>query len=79
MSTASDDHRSPSLNTPEPTQDGGRFKSNLEEYEMEGDSRLPFILSRTEMKLLGIAGVRFAGYFAHTTTYSLRFSRLVSS
>ncbi|KAI0665884.1 MFS general substrate transporter [Trametes maxima] len=34
-------------------------KSNLEEYEREGDVRLPFLLSYREVKLLGIAGVGF--------------------
>ncbi|KAI0630080.1 MFS general substrate transporter [Trametes polyzona] len=35
------------------------FKSNLEEYEREGDVRYPFLLSYREVKLLGIAGVGF--------------------
>ncbi|KAI0330975.1 MFS general substrate transporter [Cubamyces sp. BRFM 1775] len=35
------------------------YKSNLEEYEREGDVRLPFLLSYREVKLLGIAGVGF--------------------
>ncbi|KAI8992884.1 MFS general substrate transporter [Trametes punicea] len=35
------------------------YKSNLEEYEREGDVRLPFLLSYRELKLLGIAGVGF--------------------
>ncbi|EJF65579.1 MFS general substrate transporter [Dichomitus squalens] len=35
------------------------YKSNLEEFEREGDSRLPFLLTYREMKLLGIAGVGF--------------------
>jgi hypothetical protein len=29
----------------------------LEQYELEGDGRPPFILTYTEVKLLGIAGV----------------------
>ena len=33
-------------------------KSNLEEFEREGEARPPFILSYREVKLLGIAGVR---------------------
>ncbi len=43
--------------TSTPTEDG-RYRSNLEEYELEGDGRPPFILTVPEMKLLGIAGVR---------------------
>ncbi|KAI0355769.1 MFS general substrate transporter [Trametes cingulata] len=35
------------------------YKSNLEEYEREGDARYPFLLSYRELKLLGIAGVGF--------------------
>ena len=34
------------------------YKSNLEDFEREGDVRLPFLLSYREVKLLGIAGVR---------------------
>ncbi|KAM5536672.1 hypothetical protein V8D89_009600 [Ganoderma adspersum] len=34
-------------------------KSNLEEFEREGEARPPFILSYREVKLLGIAGVGF--------------------
>lgn len=36
----------------------GRYKSSLEEYELAGEDRQPFILTVAEMKLLGIAGVR---------------------
>lgn len=32
-------------------------RSNLEEYERADDTRPPFILTSTEAKLLGIAGV----------------------
>ncbi|KAH9859129.1 MFS general substrate transporter [Lenzites betulinus] len=35
------------------------FKSNLEDYEREGDVRHPYLLSYREVKLLGIAGVGF--------------------
>ncbi|OBZ70548.1 putative metabolite transporter C2H8.02 [Grifola frondosa] len=35
------------------------YRSGLEEYEREGDARLPFLLSYREVKLLGIAGVGF--------------------
>lgn len=34
-------------------------KSRLEEYERDGDHRPVFILTYTEVKLLGIAGVRY--------------------
>lgn len=37
-------------------QNGG-YKSSLEEYELAGEERQPFILTVAEMKLLGIAGV----------------------
>lgn len=36
----------------------------LEEFEREGDERPPFILSYAEVKLLGIAGVKFASLFS---------------
>ncbi|KAI0322068.1 major facilitator superfamily domain-containing protein [Amylostereum chailletii] len=36
-----------------------RFKSSLEEYERDGEDRPPFVLTYTEVKLLGIAGVGF--------------------
>ncbi|KAH7924977.1 MFS general substrate transporter [Leucogyrophana mollusca] len=36
-----------------------RFRSGLEEYERSGEGRPPFILTYTEIKLLGIAGVGF--------------------
>lgn len=60
----SSDHSHPpaSHSSPEPTPDGSRFKSNLEEYELEGDGRPPFILTVPEMKLLGIAGVSILFY-----------------
>lgn len=45
-----------------PPQENGAYRSNLEEYELEGSGRPPFILSVPEMKLLGIAGV--SGHFA---------------
>ncbi|PIL29712.1 MFS general substrate transporter [Ganoderma sinense ZZ0214-1] len=35
------------------------YKSNLEEFEREGEDRPPFVLSYREVKLLGIAGVGF--------------------
>ena len=56
--SSGDSSRSTTANTPEPTQDGSRYRSNLEEYEMEGDGRPPFVLTVPEIKLLGIAGVR---------------------
>lgn len=34
-----------------------RKRTALEEYEQSGEGRPPFILTYTEMKLLGIAGV----------------------
>ena len=46
------------------------YKSNLEDFEREGDVRLPFLLSYREVKLLGIAGVRLST--AHHTTTSHR-------
>jgi MFS transporter, PHS family, inorganic phosphate transporter len=46
-----------------PSRDGSHDqkepRSRLEEYERGGDSRPPFILNRTEVKLLGIAGIGF--------------------
>ncbi|KAI0345474.1 MFS general substrate transporter [Trametopsis cervina] len=38
---------------------GGTYKAALEDYEISGDGRAPFILSYAEVKLLGIAGVGF--------------------
>lgn len=37
--------------------DAAFHRSNLEEYERADDTRPPFILTSTEVKLLGIAGV----------------------
>ncbi|KII90528.1 hypothetical protein PLICRDRAFT_536373 [Plicaturopsis crispa FD-325 SS-3] len=37
----------------------GRHRSTLEEYERSGEGRPPFVLTFTEVKLLGIAGVGF--------------------
>ena len=61
-------------------------KSNLEEFEREGEARPPFILSYREVKLLGIAGVRMPSVrtpgSAHTTNANVLlvpFSRLDSS
>ena len=34
------------------------LKSGLEEVERDDDKRLPFLLTKVEIKLLGIAGVR---------------------
>lgn len=45
-------------------------KSNLEDFEREGDVRYPFLLSYREVKLLGIAGVRPSA-ICHTTTSHL--------
>lgn len=42
--------------TPTPTTESGRYRSGLAEVEQEG-GRPAFILTRTEIKLLGIAGV----------------------
>ncbi|KAJ3525203.1 hypothetical protein NM688_g8437 [Phlebia brevispora] len=60
MST-SDSIRSTSAPSPPPSHDGSHsgYKSDLAEYELESNGRLPFILSVPEMKLLGIAGVGF--------------------
>ena len=55
---SSGDSSRSAVNTPEPTHDGSRYKSNLEEYEMDNDGKPPFILTYPEVKLLGIAGVR---------------------
>lgn len=44
--------------TPTPTtEESGRYKAGLAEVE-RGDGRPVFLLTRTELKLLGIAGVR---------------------
>ena len=40
-----------------PSQQGSRYQSDLAEYELESNRRLPFLLSLPEVKLLGIAGV----------------------
>ncbi len=48
--------------------------SNLEEYE-ESSGRLPFILTYTEVKLLGIAGV---SSFVYATTVLPLFQILVA-
>ena len=37
----------------------GHVRSGLEEFERSGEGRPPWILTRTELKLLGIAGVGF--------------------
>ncbi|CDO72508.1 hypothetical protein BN946_scf184980.g49 [Trametes cinnabarina] len=55
MSTPVRSEPRPSAHSDRPT----TYKSNLEEYEREGDVRLPFLLSYRELKLLGIAGVGF--------------------
>ncbi|KAJ7146565.1 major facilitator superfamily domain-containing protein [Mycena epipterygia] len=52
---SSNDHLKPS-STKEASIQG---RSGLEEYELEADGRPPFILTYTEVKLLGIAGVGF--------------------
>ncbi|KAI0762151.1 MFS general substrate transporter [Trametes elegans] len=54
MATARPERSAPAHSDHPPT-----HKSNLEEYEREGDVRLPFLLSYREVKLLGIAGVGF--------------------
>ncbi len=46
-------------------------KSNLEDFEREGEVRYPFLLSYREVKLLGIAGVRPSPTIGHTTTAHL--------
>ena len=65
MATASPSSSRPSnekeraLNQTAPVQqEEPRYRSNLEEFEREGEARPPFILSYREVKLLGIAGVR---------------------
>jgi len=42
-----------------PTPEAPPRRTDLGEYELEGDSRQPFILTYPEIKLLGIAGVGF--------------------
>lgn len=37
----------------------GGLRGGLEDYETSGEGRPPFILTTTELKLLGIAGVGF--------------------
>ena len=45
------------LNQTSQVQDQPRFKSDLEEFERDSSTRPPWILTYTEVKLLGIAGV----------------------
>lgn len=54
MSSESAPRHEPPSYTDRPTV----YRSNLEEFEREGEARLPFLLSYREVKLLGIAGVR---------------------
>ncbi|KAH7886473.1 major facilitator superfamily domain-containing protein [Phlebopus sp. FC_14] len=50
----------PASSTPPDSETGTRHRSALEAYERDGDdSRPPFVLTYTEVKLLGIAGVGF--------------------
>jgi hypothetical protein len=44
--------------TADPHEKKQYHESKLEEVELEGDGRPPFVLTMTEWKLLGIAGVR---------------------
>lgn len=47
-------------NMPTPTRtESAHHRSQLEEYERSGEGRPPYILTYTEVKLLGIAGVSF--------------------
>jgi len=39
--------------------DEGNVRSGLEEFERAGEGRPPWMLSKVEVKLLGIAGVGF--------------------
>lgn len=57
-----------------PSQQGSRYQSDLADYELETRSRLPFLLSVPEVKLLGIAGVRPCST-GHTTTTNVCFFR----
>ncbi len=57
-----------------PSQQGSRYQSDLADYELESNSRLPFLLSVPEVKLLGIAGVRPFS-IGHTTITHVSFSR----
>ena len=41
-----------------PTEPGGTLRSGLEELERADESGPPFKLTKVELKLLGIAGVR---------------------
>ncbi|KAG9007235.1 hypothetical protein FRB93_008058 [Tulasnella sp. JGI-2019a] len=41
------------------TEDDAQKHQNLEEYQHASDTRPPFILTKAELKLLGIAGVGF--------------------
>lgn len=50
-----------------------RHKSALEEFERENDTRPPFVLTLTEAKLLGIAGV---GFFLDGQSYSVSLIKL---
>lgn len=45
------------VSSPEVPHKGGRPKLDLEEYELETNSRPSYILTWPEVKLLGIAGV----------------------
>lgn len=47
----------PSSRSDSPTNVNNR--TDLSTYELEGEGRPPFVLSFPEVKLLGIAGVRF--------------------
>ncbi|KZV67910.1 MFS general substrate transporter [Peniophora sp. CONT] len=65
MATASPSSSSPvnekehALNQTSQAQEEPRFKSDLEEYERDSSTRPPWVLTFTEVKLLGIAGVGF--------------------
>ncbi|KAJ7157466.1 inorganic phosphate transporter [Mycena filopes] len=56
MSTATDDKPAPSTKSASSIH---AARQGLEEFEQEGDGRPPYILTYTEVKLLGIAGVGF--------------------
>lgn len=63
MATASPSSSRPSnekeraLNQTSQVQEEPRYKSNLEEFERDTSTRPPWVLTFTEVKLLGIAGV----------------------
>lgn len=67
----------PSSRSDTPT--NANTRTDLSSYEIEGEGRPPFILSYPEVKLLGIAGVRFCVTRLPRTSFLTLYSRLVSS